>query len=184
MGAKHKVITLHSVLERSDNKLWGAHLRIPQHSVAGLVSKTSRRIVCSLNDGPERQCALLPDGNGDFLVTVNKSLRTSLGLNFGDRVLVRMRKDDSKYGLPMPAELAEVFRQDPAALKRFHTLTPGRQRTLLYIVNSGKNVDDRIFRAVTVTRHLEVNKGGLNYRKLYVELRKAPTVRSKKKEAL
>lgn len=172
---KSDIITVSSILERSDNKLWGAHVRVSRRDAERVIHGKSRRVVCSINGSSERQCALIPDGKNAYVITVNKSLRDSLGLSFGSSLRISLRPDDSKYGLPMPAELREVFRQDKAADKRFHALTPGRQRTLLYIINSGKSLDDRIFRAVTITRHLEENKGIINYRKLSVMLRKATT---------
>ncbi|MEX1139669.1 MAG: YdeI/OmpD-associated family protein [Bacteroidota bacterium] len=164
-----------STLERSNNKLWGAHFAVSLKNAALLIQGTSRRVVCSINGSPERQCALIPDGKGAYVITVNKGLRDSMGLSFGARLDITLRLDDSKYGLPMPRELQEVFRQDKAAEKRFHTLTPGKQRTLLYIINSGKTMPDRVFRAVTIVRHLEENSGVINYRKLGVMLRKSTT---------
>jgi len=169
-----------SILEKSDNKLWGAHFGVSRHTAEKLIRGTSRRVVCSLNGSPERQCALIPDGKNAYVITVNKSLRNSLGLNFGSRLRVTLRPDDSKYGLPMPEELEEVFRQDKGAEKRFLALTPGRQRTLLYIINLGKIMDERVFRAVTIVRHLEENFGAINYRKLSVMLRKTTNVKIKK----
>lgn len=176
---KSNIITISSILERSDNKLWGAHVRVSRRHAERLIQGKSRRVVCSINGSPERQCALIPDGKNAYVITVNKGLRYSLGLRFGSSLRVSLRPDDSKYGLPMPAELREVFRQDKAADKRFHSLTPGKQRTLLYIINSGKGLEDRVFRAVTIVRHLEENNGMINYRKLNVMLRKTtkPTLK-------
>ncbi len=169
---KSDIITITSTLERSDNKLWGAHFGVSRDNAAKLIRRTSRRVVCSINGSPERQCALVPNGRGAYVVTVNKALRTILGLTFGAKLRITLRPDDSKYGLPMPPELREVFRQDKPASKRFHALTPGKQRTLLYIINSGKTLDERVFRAITIVRHLEENQGAINYRKLGVMLRK------------
>jgi hypothetical protein len=176
-------LRLTSILEKSDNKLWGAHFGVSRDNAASLIRGTSRRVVCSINGSPERQCALVPNGRGAYVVTVNKALRTTLGLTFGSKLRITLRPDDSKYGLPMPRELQEVFRQDKGASKRFHTLTPGKQRTLLYIINSGKAMDERIFRAITIARHLEENRGVINYRKLSLMLRK-PTLPKLKKDFL
>ena len=177
---KSEIITITSILERSDNKLWGAHFGVSRENAAKLVRGTSRRVVCSINGSPERQCALIPDGKGAYVITVNKALRTTLELTFGARLHVTLRPDDSKYGLPMPPELREVFRQDKQSSKRFHALTPGKQRTLLYIINSGKTLDERVFRAITIVRHLEENQGTINYRKLGVMLKKTTNSTFKK----
>ena len=173
MKSPAKPMRFTSSLERSANKLWGAHLAVPKHAVNALTDAKSRRVVCSLNGTSEHQCALVPFGNGTFVITVNKSRRESLRLSFGSKVDVTLRKDRTKYGLPMPEELKEVFRQDNEGDRLFHALTPGRQRTLIYMVNSGKGLDERVFRAVTIVRHLKENNGVINYKKLTMMLRKS-----------
>ncbi len=127
-------------------------------------------MLCELNNGEEYQCALLPFGVGVFVISVNKKLRDELGLGFGEEVRVRLKKDTSAYGLPMPDELKEVFRQDVEGDELFHALTRGKQRTLLYIIGSVKNPEKRVARAVAVVTHLKANSGKINYKQLYLSL--------------
>ena len=131
----------------------------------------SRRVVCTLNGAAEYQCAMLPHGNGTFVITVNKKLRDTLGLSFGMEVNVRLKKDTSEYGLPLPEELKELFRQDKEGDKVFHTLTPGKQRTLLYFVGKGKSPEKRAMQAIVIVNHLKANKGKINYRQLSASLK-------------
>jgi hypothetical protein len=161
-----------SRLEQSHNRLWGCHFGVPKSVAQKLVEAGLRRVVCSINGSPERQCALLPHGNGSYVVSVNKKLRSALGLSFGKAVHVSLRKDESKYGLPMPEEMEELLRQDKEGHRLFHSLTVGRQRTLLYMINSAKNTEARLTRAVIIIRHLRVDNGKINYRQLSQMLRK------------
>jgi hypothetical protein len=163
-----------AVLERSRNKLWGAHFDVPKRVATKLVDGKSRRAVCTLNGAVEYQCAMLPNGNDSFVITVNKKLRDSLGLEFGTEVQVRLRKDESKYGLPMPEELRELLRQDSESSRLFHELTPGKQRTLLYMIGSAEHPDQRLMRSLVVTRHLKANNGMIQYRQLNASLKKSP----------
>ncbi len=155
-----------SALEASDNKLWGAHVAVPEHVAAKLIVGTSRRVVCILNEAEIFQCALIPHGNGSFVITVNKKLRDKLDLKIGMTVDVRLQKDESKYGLPMPEEFAELLRQDKIGSRLFYALTAGRQRTLLYIVGKKKNPDARIECGIIILEHLKANKGTILYKKL------------------
>ena len=159
-----------AVLERSANKLWGAHVRVPQH-VAEKLLDSNRRVICVLNGTSEFQCAMLPQRGGSFVISVNKPLREKLGVTFGMEIGVSLRMDRSAYGLPVPEELEELFRQDRQGSRLFHTLTRGRQRTLLYMVGSVKSPDKRTARAVTILAHLKMNKGRINYRQLYTAMR-------------
>ena len=98
-------------------------------------------------------------------------LRDKLGLKLGMQVQASLRKDDSEYGLPMPEELAELLQQDEDGNALFHALTPGKQRTLLYIVGSPKTSDTRLRRAIVVVEHLKSNGGKINFRRLNEDMK-------------
>jgi hypothetical protein len=160
-----------STLEESTNKLWGSHFAVPDVIAKTLIRGDDRRVVCTLNEKVEYQCALLPRGNGSFLITVNKKTRDKLGLKPGSQVNVSLRKDESEYGLPMPEELEELLKQDEDGNRLFHALTPGKLRTLLYIAGQPKNSDVRLHRALVIVEHLKKNGGKINYRQLNEEMR-------------
>lgn len=134
----------------------------------------SRRVVCTLNGKRSIQCALMPSG-GNFFILVNKKVRTELGLAAGDMVKLSLTADTSKYGLPMPEEFAEVLAQDAEGDRYFHALTPGKQRSLIFQVSSGKDVDRRIHRALVILDHLRKNEGKVDGEALYRELQRPLT---------
>ena len=162
-----------SVLERSDNRLWGCHLRVPDRIAEKLTEGEERRVICRLNDLVEFPCGLLHRGPRTYLVTVNKKLRERLELTFGMKVDVQLRRDDSRYGLPMPEEFKVLLDQDRKGSSLFHALIPGKQRTLLYIIGSVKNPDKRIARGLAVVSHLKSNGGQIDYRKLNALIRQS-----------
>ena len=131
----------------------------------------SRRVVCTINDTERFQCALLPSG-GDFVIIVNKVKRTRLGIADGDRISVELARDESKYGLPMPEELEEVLNQDPEADKLFHSLTAGKQRSMLYFIGKIKDIDRRIHSALIFVEHLKKNDGKIVNEKLQADLKR------------
>lgn len=163
-----------AILEISTNKLWGAHFIVPDVIAQVFVSNEARRVVCTLNGIIEYQCALLPKGDGSFLITVNKKIRDTLHLKPGSPLQVALCKDDSEYGLPMPEELAEVLAQDEDGNRLFHALTPGKLRTLLYIAGQPKHTDIRLKRAIAIVEHLKKNGGKIDYKKLNADLREQP----------
>jgi len=131
----------------------------------------SRRIVCTINGAESFQCALNPWGEV-FAIIVNKEKRDRLGIVGGDKITVELRADDSKYGLPMPEELQEVLNQDSDGDRLFHSLTAGKQRSLLYMVGKIKDIDRRIHAALIVIEHLKKNDGKLIGEALYRELKR------------
>lgn len=171
MQSEAEILSFTSVLELSNNKLWGAHIVVPDVIAQVFASNGVRRVVCVLNEKIEYQCALLPKGDGSFLITVNKKIRDTLGLKAGSPVRAGLRKDESEYGLPMPEEMDEALSQDEEGSRHFHALTPGKIRTLLYIVGNVKDPDKRIGRALAILEHLKVNDGKINYRQLNEQIR-------------
>ena len=133
-----------------------------------------RRVVCTMNGAETIQCSLLPNGKGEYCISLNKTIRDRLRLSVGDKVDVELTRDESKYGLPMPEELQEVLDQDPDGDRLFHALTNGKQRTILYYVAKAKDVDRRIHTALVIVEHLKNNGGKIDYKLLYEEL-KRPT---------
>ncbi len=97
---------------------------------------------------------------------MNKKIRDALKLDFGSEVNVTLRKDTSEFGLPMPEELLEVFRQDAKGKQLFLSLTPGKQRTLLYIIGKVKDPQKRVDRSLVIIHHLKEQKGTIDYKKL------------------
>jgi len=161
-----------SILEKSRSKLWASQISIPARITRRLANSASRRVWCSINGSSEWQCALLPVGGGFFVISANRSLCKKLKLEYGMKAEVSLRKDETKYGLPMPEELKELFRQEKDGNRLFHALTVGKQRTLLYMIGRGKSSDQKIERAITIIRHLKENKGKINYRQLGEEIKK------------
>lgn len=131
----------------------------------------SRRVVCTINDSETFQCALMPS-DGDFVIMVNKAKREKLRIGGGDKITVELKIDESKYGLPMPAELREVLRQDRDGNKLFHSLTAGKQRSILYFVGKVKDVDKRIHTALIFVEHLKKNEGKIVHDQLQAELKR------------
>jgi hypothetical protein len=118
----------------------------------------------------------MPSGRkkGAFYISINKENREKLRLQPGDSVDVELARDDSKYGMPMPAEFREVLRQDADGRKFFDALTPGKQRTLLWYTVKYKDEDRRIHTALVMIEHLKKNGGKIVFRELAEELKLRP----------
>lgn len=172
MKSQSKPLRFSGTLEKSDNRLWGSHVVVPERIVRQLITGTSRRVIRTLNGSEEHQCALVAFTKGTYVVTVNKKLCTTLGLEFGSKVEVSLRQDKSKYGLPVPAELAECLRQDKNGRRLFHELTAGKQRTLLYMIGTTVGPDVRAWKAALIIRHLKENAGIINYRQLLTSFKR------------
>jgi hypothetical protein len=163
-----------SILENFNTRLWSYHIKVPQPIALHFLEQGDKRVVCRLQDTLEFQCAIMPAGEETYFININKKIRDQLRLMVGSSVHVSLEKDNSPYGLPFPEELKELLDQDRQGNTLFHSLTPGKQRNIIYAVNQVKNTDLRIHRAMIMIDHLKKNGGKINFKELYEELRSKP----------
>lgn len=102
---------------------------------------------------------------------INKVSREKLGLKAGDKVTLELEKDSSAYGIPMPESLQVMLDQDGVGSKYFHSLTPGKQRSLIYIVSKVKSLDKQINKSLAILDHLKDVKGKLDFKMLNTKIK-------------
>lgn len=155
-----------STIENMDSSVYYFHVTVPPKIAKQFITKESKRVVCTLNNSISFQAAILSKGDGGYFIQINKENRKKLKLNVGDKVEVSIEKDESKYGLPMPEEMEELLLMDPEGDAVFHSLTPGKQRSLLFIIGKPKNSDTRLKKAVVVVDYLKMTGGTLDFKEL------------------
>jgi hypothetical protein len=158
-------------MENLNSKLWGLHIQVPQAIADVFIADGSKRVLCTLQETETFACALIPKGDGSWIITVNKKRRDKLRLKEGTPVTVALVSDESKYGLPMPEELEAVLETDEEGNKHFQALTPGKQRNIIYFVSNVKSPDIRIRRALTIMEHLKKHDGQIIFKALNEELK-------------
>jgi len=139
---------------------------VPQAIAEGLIEGKNRRVVCHIDEKISFQGGLMPDGKGDYYITLSKEKRKQLDVGVGETVKVNLEKDESKYGIPVPEEIAALFEMDDKGSPYFHSLTLGKQRSLLYIVAKPKNSDTRLRKAIVIVDYLKATKGKLDFKEL------------------
>lgn len=160
--------TFTAQLQEFDNQLaslWKSHIAIPEEIANSLISEGDRRVVCTINEEHKMHCALM-SSQEYWYIMLSKNVRSKLNLKNGSIIQVHIETDTSEYGMEMPEELLETFNQEPEALEFFKELTPGKQRTLIYIVNKVKNTDSRLRKALAIADHLNEVGSKLDFKKL------------------
>ena len=64
-----------------------------------------------------------------------------------------------KFDLELPDELVEAMDADPELAEAFHNLTPGRQKSYVFNLNSAKKTETRIARIVKFRDKIIAGKG-------------------------
>ena len=160
------MVEIKSKLEDFNSKLWRHHFIIPEAETALLTRDNNRRVLVKINGNEEIRSSLMPINQKESFVLVNKQLKNRLGLNMGDIATLSIRNDESAYGMEMPEELEVLMDQEPECHQFFHELTPGKQRSLIYIVNKVKNTNSRLNKALAIVHHLKEVHGKLDFKML------------------
>lgn len=154
-------VRFESVIERYPG-FRGHYLDVPAEASQPFSSESSLRLLCSINGGEEFHCALRPKGNGAFEISVGTPVRKAGKLRLGQAVVATLRRDPSRYGRPMPEELAELLEIDEEGNRLFHQLKPGVQRGILHYINSGKTIQTRIDRSIRMIDRLKKSPGSVS----------------------
>jgi hypothetical protein len=128
--------------------------------------KNASRIIFSINGEGRIYRAFMPDGNGDYFILINQEICKQFNLEPEVPVILQITPDDSEYGMPLPEELSELWAMDEDAYRTFHILTPGKQRSLIYIIAKPKGADTRVKKAVQISEYLKGVNGKLDYKEL------------------
>lgn len=153
-------------LKDQHGSVWGQHIMVPQKVADHFAQKKIKRIICTINNSHDLHGAIMPNTDGTRYITLNKELSRNLKLKVGDELSIEITEDKSKYGMPMPEEMDELLKMDPESDAYFHKLTPGKQRTLLYLIAKPKTSDTRLKKAVIITEYLKMVNGKLDFKEL------------------
>lgn len=120
-------------------------------------SRVSFRIKGTLDAVPIRQVAVLPMGDGGFILPLNAMLRKALGKQAGDKITVEVEADEKPFQL-LP-EFVACLKDEPAAWKFFQTLPPGHQRYFSKWITTAKTAPTRTKRIVQAVMALARAQG-------------------------
>lgn len=158
--AKKESIQLDTKIYKLEHLVGMHYFEIPASIIKKLGGKLNVRLICTVNGKLSFQCGLMALGEGKAYISINAARMKKLGLKYKDKVTLELKKDESKYGMEISAELTEVLKQDEEGNRRFKMLTPGKQRYIIHYVNTVKNSQLRIDRALLLITNLKKTKEG------------------------
>lgn len=120
-------------------------------------SKVSFRVKGSIDSFKLKQMALIPMGDGDFILPVNATMRKALGKRQGDNVKVSLAADDDKYVLS--PYLVACLRDEPSAFSFFKTLSGSHQKYFSKWIESAKTTQTKTKRILMAVTALAQGKG-------------------------
>ena len=109
--------------------------------------KVGFRVKGSLDNMAFEKVALLPMGEGNFILPINAKMRKDTGKKHGDKLNVRMEYDEKRPSLSK--DLMACLKEDPEALKFFKSLPGSHQLYFSKWIESAKTTQTKTKRLVT-----------------------------------
>ena len=145
---KEKVYAFEGRLATTHGRISHTIIVVPDHIIESLPVSGRVRTKGTVNGTPFA-LAIQHKKVGSRYFMVGGPLRREARLRSGDPVKVSFWLVDPEQ-VDIPEELAAVLSQDEEGAKVWKAFTPGEQRGLCHYVNSVKNVDTRIKRALEI----------------------------------
>ncbi|RPD40506.1 YdeI/OmpD-associated family protein [Chitinophaga barathri] len=103
--------------------------------------KKSYRVKGKLDEYAIKQVALVPMGEGNFIIAVNAVMRKGIGKRQGASVKVQLDVDDA--GWKMNEDFLACLEDEPGAMSFYKSLAPGHQRYFSNWIESAKTEETR-----------------------------------------
>lgn len=110
-------------------------------------NKKSFRVRGMLDALPVCRMALMPMGEGNFIMALKAEVRKAIHKNSGAMLQVKLEPDDD-FKIEMPADLQECFDFEPEALDFFNTLAKSHRDYFIKWIDSAKTSETRAKRIV------------------------------------
>jgi len=127
-------------------------------------SKVSFRVKGTIDALTIQKTALIPMGNGDFILPLNATLRKAIGKKHGDKITINLELDERK--LILSPDLIRCLKEDPAALQFFKSLPPSHQQYYSKWIESAKT-------AATKAKRIVMSMEGFGKKQGYGEMMRA-----------
>lgn len=104
-------------------------------------TKKSFRVKGFIDNQKIRQVALIPIGEGDFILPVNGTMRRNLKKEAGQKVLLKLEEDFSEF--EFSEDFLACLEDDPRAETFFKTLSGSHQRYFSKWIESAKTIETK-----------------------------------------
>ena len=162
--------TIIQKFEKMGEKTGWTYIHIPAHLANEIKpnTRTSYRVKGKLDQFAIHQVALLPMGEGNFVIPINAAMRKGIKKSEGAMLQVALEVDESEY-LISP-DLLICLEDEPRALNAFVQMPQSHQRYYSKWIESAKTMQTKTRRIVVAMTAFGKHQG---YSEMMREYRKA-----------
>ena len=125
------------------------YLKINADIVNKYEKQRAARLKCVIGQKVSYSCGLNHFGDGDYFIIVATRHLKSIGKELNDIVSFEIFEDPNPLGVEIPKVLEVLQEQDEEIKELFNNLTDGKKRSLIYSINSVKDIDKQVQKILT-----------------------------------
>ncbi len=144
-------------------------ITLPKHIVKPFADNGHKRVkVIAKHEGKsiEFHAALVKEKSGEYRIYFSNAKQKELTVFMNDYFTLQLIEDQSKYGVELSEEFEAVLLSDYEGYTIFESLTPGKQRSIIYTIQRYKNPQTRVDKALLIMENL---KRGITDPKLWLK---------------
>lgn len=119
--------------------------------------KKSYRVKGKIDSTPIKQMALIPMGNGDFIIPLKADLRKKIKKQKGEKIKLSIELDNSEF--KVSSDLLECLKEDKSAEKFFKAITPGHQNYYSKWIDEAKTIETKSKRIAQALEGFKMKMG-------------------------
>ena len=150
--------TIHKFAKQGEKTGW-TYIEISASQAKKLKpdTKVSFRVKGALDSFKIKQIALIPMGEGNFIMPLNAAMRKATGKKLGDKLNVSLEEDDSEFSFSK--DFIACLQDDPVAYDFFQTLSGSHQKYFSKWIDSAKTSYTKTKRIVMAVTALSKKQG-------------------------
>ena len=121
-------------------------------------NKKSFRVRGKLDEHQIKGVALMPMGEGNFIMAINAAMRKGIGKRKGTKLSVKLEVDNSP--ITISGDLLDCLADEPKALEFFNQLSPGHRKYFSNWIESAKTEETK---AKRIAMSVNAMARGLHY---------------------
>jgi hypothetical protein len=138
----HFTTTLKKFGKQGEKTGW-TYIEVPVELAAQIKSNTKKsfRVKGFLDEFSIKAIALIPMGEGNFIISLNTEIRKKIKKKKGEIITVKIEED--KKGYELNEALIDCLQDEPIAYSFFKSLTQGHQNYFSKWIDSAKSVETK-----------------------------------------
>lgn len=135
---------------------YASYIPISEEQAKYFLDKKIKRLIVTINKERTLHRAIQRSNDFGYYIMTGKGFLKKAGLEIGDLVDIKLKEDTTELKSLIPEALDAVLKSDFEGFEAFDKLTPGKKRTIIYLVTGVKSEQKQVERALKIIENIKL----------------------------